>query len=219
MDVKMRMTPVWLSVVLALAVYALVFVGPFADQMWFVFLGGAVLLAAYGLWFGRPEVAKKGRKKGRPRRNELRFVPKDVVYGLVGGGVCYGLAVFGRYFFDNIMVYVEGGVTKSYALIVGWDPAVLGVVVVVGAVCEELFWRGYMQRMMSRRWGYSEGFWNVVIAYGVVHVFSFRLSLIAAALVLGLVWSLMFRWTRRVWPGAIAHVVSNVLLFIVLPLW
>ena len=88
---------------------------------------------------------------------------------------------------------------------------------------EELFWRGYVQRTLSRTLGgkrpEDKAFVITALVYALVHVWSLNFMLIMAALVAGCVWGLIYRIRPGMLPALIvSHALWDVLVFIVLPI-
>ena len=53
---------------------------------------------------------------------------------------------------------------------------------------EEIFWRGYVQRTLSKRWNPNAGFVVATLIYALVHAGSCNFMLVMAALVVGAAW-------------------------------
>ena len=89
---------------------------------------------------------------------------------------------------------------------------------------EELFWRGYVQRTMTRlfqdrKWGADLAFILTACIYALVHIWSFNFMLIMAALVAGLVWGLIYRICPKALPALIvSHALWDALVFVILPI-
>ena len=86
---------------------------------------------------------------------------------------------------------------------------------------EELFWRGYVQRTMSRILGgknpEDKAFIITAVIYALVHIWSFNFMLIMAALVAGLVWGLIYRLRPQALPALIvSHALWDALVFVIL---
>lgn len=84
---------------------------------------------------------------------------------------------------------------------------------------EEFFWRGYVQKSMSRLTSPNAGFIITAIIYALVHIWSFNFMLIMAALVAGLAWGLIYRIQPKALPALIvSHALWDALVFILLPI-
>ena len=106
-------------------------------------------------------------------------------------------------------VYVRGDAWSR------WKVALL-LLVVVGP-CEEIFWRGYVQRRLSDRYGWK-GVVITAIAYTGVHLSSGNIVLLLAAGVCGVFWGLLFWRYRNLALNIVSHGVWAAAIFSVVPL-
>ena len=84
---------------------------------------------------------------------------------------------------------------------------------------EEIFWRGFVQRTISKRWSANTGFVVTLLVYGLVHLWKFNFMLIMAALVCGFVWGLAYRlWPKQLFALIVSHAVWDALVFVVWPI-
>jgi membrane protease YdiL (CAAX protease family) len=84
---------------------------------------------------------------------------------------------------------------------------------------EEIFWRGYVQRTLSQRWGANMGFIVATAIYTLVHIGSMNFMLIMAAMVCGIAWGLLY----RLMPGRftaimLSHSLWDVAVFVLFPI-
>ena len=84
---------------------------------------------------------------------------------------------------------------------------------------EEIFWRGYVQRTLSRRWTPNAGFVVTTLVYALVHAASCNFMLVMAALVAGVVWGGLYRlYPQRMWAIIVSHAVWDVAVFVWFPI-
>jgi membrane protease YdiL (CAAX protease family) len=67
-------------------------------------------------------------------------------------------------------------------------------------------------------WGDVRGFIAATLIYAGVHLFSFNLMLILAALVAGAFWGLLFLWKRDLFLQITSHSVWSGVIFAVAPI-
>lgn len=97
-----------------------------------------------------------------------------------------------------------------------WVIAVL-LFFVIGPA-EEIFWRGFVQRSMSQRWGAWHGFLCSTLCYTLVHVWSGNLMLLLAAAACGCMWGfLYFLMPRRLPALILSHALWDVAAFVLFP--
>lgn len=111
-------------------------------------------------------------------------------------------------------------VAEIYGMKDGQSPWLLTVLLllVIGPA-EEIFWRGYVQRTLSDRFGADWGFVAATSAYALVHVGSCNFMLVMAALVAGVFWGAFYRFFPRRFPAIIlSHALWDAAVFIWFPI-
>lgn len=111
-------------------------------------------------------------------------------------------------------------VDAIYGLKEGESPWLLSLLmlVLIGPA-EEVYWRGYVQRSLSLRWGGNAGFAVSTLLYALVHAGSCNFMLVMAALVAGLVWGVLYRFFPERFAAIIlSHALWDVAVFIWFPI-
>ncbi len=173
-----------------------------------------LMVAATGVLAGTALFAQRNEQPlGRP------FRPRDAVWGISSAVVLYGIFFVGNALVRKVLPSGPGDITRIYGIRAGYSPWVIGVLLLfwIGPA-EEIFWRGFLQRRLSRRWGPGTGYAVSALIYGMGHGWSFNVTLVLASLVCGFFWGGIYLRTRSVWPGLISHAVWDLLIFIVFPL-
>ena len=139
--------------------------------------------------------------------------------GIVSAAILYLIFFFGdmavKSVFDFAKVEIEAIYsTKSQASTIKIGLLLLFVI----APAEEIFWRGFVLRKYSERFGKWRGLALAVLLYSLVHIWSFNLMLIAAAMVAGIFWSLMYSKYNSIVPGIISHAVWDLSIFVLYPI-
>lgn len=84
---------------------------------------------------------------------------------------------------------------------------------------EEIFWRGYIQKNLSMRFNANIGFAITTLIYALVHVWAFNFMLFMAALVVGTIWGLMYRFRpKNLTAIIISHAIWDFMVFILFPI-
>ena len=84
--------------------------------------------------------------------------------------------------------------------------------------CEEIFWRGYLQRQLMKRLGGWQGWLLATAVYAGVHLWSFNFMLIGAAAVAGAFWGALYWRLGRLAPVIISHSIWSMVIFAVFPI-
>lgn len=82
---------------------------------------------------------------------------------------------------------------------------------------EEIFWRGFVQKRLAKKWNPWIGFLIAGLAYTAVHIPSMNLMLVGAAGVCGVFWGLLYKITGSVLPGIVSHAVWDISIFVLFP--
>jgi membrane protease YdiL (CAAX protease family) len=83
---------------------------------------------------------------------------------------------------------------------------------------EEIFWRGYVQQRLGKRFSVAGSMIIATAVYTLVHIASFNFMLIMAAMVCGAFWGLMYCWNKNLLPLIISHALWDVSVFILFPI-
>ena len=149
----------------------------------------------------------------------FEFKRSYIGIGIISAAILYLIFFIGdmavRSLFDFAKVEIENIYsTKSQASTIKIGLLLLFVI----APAEEIFWRGFVQRRYSERWGKWRGLVLAVTLYSLVHIWSFNLMLIAAAMVAGIFWSLLYLKYNSIVPGIISHAVWDLFIFVIYPI-
>ena len=139
--------------------------------------------------------------------------------GLIAAAVLYGVFWVGHLVSTHVLWFAASQVESIYTIRADQNPWLIAVLLffIIGPA-EEIFWRGFVQRRLSKKRGVLIGLLSAAAIYMLVHVWSLNLMLIAAAGVCGGFWGLLFVVTGNLWPCIISHAVWDVVIFILFPI-
>lgn len=165
-------------------------------------------LAAAALYLDRPHL-----------HASYAFKLWHVAAGVGSAIVLYGIFWVGHFVSTRVLPFAGEQVESIYTLQAGQNPWVIAALLalIIGPA-EEIFWRGFVQQRLSRRYGMIIGFLIATTVYALVHIWSFNFMLLAAAAICGGFWGLLFAFTGRLWPCIISHAIWDVIIFILLPI-
>lgn len=83
---------------------------------------------------------------------------------------------------------------------------------------EELYWRGYVQYYSGKAVGTNIAWAGTIILYTAVHFCTGNPVLILAALVCGVYWGTLYRFSRSLWLVLISHMIWDPLIFVINPI-
>ena len=107
---------------------------------------------------------------------------------------------------------------RLYASFRALPPAIASLALLPVITGEELVWRGLVQTELVRRLGRWTGVVLAALAYALAHAPLGSPLLVAAALLCGMVWGTLRAATASLVPSLLAHLVWDILVFLVLPL-
>jgi hypothetical protein len=191
------------AVLLAFICWAVTF-GWAAGNFW-VKIGVSVLVVfTYSLFFQKPKV-------------RLRI--SSFAFGFLSAVVLYFLFYAGHLLAPYILPGAKTQVGGIYFLGAGTSKVLIFLLLFfITGPGEEIFWRGFLQDHLMKKWGNFQGFGLATLIYAGVHVFSFNPMLILAALVAGTFWGLLYLWKRDLLAQIISHSFWSAVIFAVAPI-
>jgi membrane protease YdiL (CAAX protease family) len=153
------------------------------------------------------------------RREQLHIDLKSILIGLASAVILYFIFWAAKEISALIFPFAEQQIGGVYAKGEGSRMAIVFLLLFfVTGPSEELYWRGYIQDRLMKRFGGSGGFLITVALYAGVHLWSFNFMLIGAAAVAGAFWGVMYWRLRNLVPVIISHSVWSAFIFAVIPL-
>jgi len=215
-EMKEIKTPsLWLGLVFSYCLWYVVFVAQPGD-FWLSLANAALLLGCYGWYFG-----------GAPLRLG-QFTAREVGIGLVGFAVLYVIFMVGNILSALLYLILPGAVANLF------DPRLVGSVYGLGqegtpwvkglllffiiSPCEEIFWRGFVQRWAAKRLGGFAGWLLAAFFYAGAHFVTGNILLVLAASVTGLFLGLLYWWRRNLAACIVAHALWTATIFLILPM-
>ena len=195
-----------IGVFLAFGLWAAVF-GLKAANFWLGLSCAALLLAGVSVAWG-----------GLPLERREMTIPRTGLAVLSAAGL-YGVFAIGRLASVCLLPFASGQIGDVYAIRQEAAPALIALVLIfLTSPCEELFWRGFLQRSCMARFGEVRGWLLAALAYAGAHVVSGNFMLVGAALTAGLFWGCLYLWTRSLYVCIVSHALWTVAIFLLWPL-
>jgi uncharacterized protein len=189
---------------IAYVAFALTFRGP-RQRFWDRMTTTGVILGAIAI-------------AGDPSLQRPRLRPRDVALGLGIAAGLYALFQVGDRVARTIMPSGDKNIGDIYELRSLRPNAEIGLR--LGAVigpAEELFWRGLLQRSISRRRGSAGAVLAATAAYGGAHLVTGNPVLVGAASFAGLYWSVLASFGVPMATLVVSHVLWDIWIFLVAP--
>ena len=197
----------FLLVIFAFILWYIVFVVP-RGNFWIKLSAAAAILAMASLFF-----------QGGKNRGGVLFKWQDLLIGIGSAAFLYFIFWLGKLVLSAI--FPSSGMEIQAVYNRGDDarPVLIAVLLLlVTSPAEEIFWRGFIQKKLAERttslWGLLLG----TILYAGVHIWTFNITLILAALAAGFFWGLLYKKTQRLLPVIISHALWTTAIFVLFPM-
>ncbi len=197
-------------------------------------LGGSVALAAV-LWYasfclGGPSfwikisfsaailagIAWWSQPKSDTR---LLFDAPAFMLGIVSAALLYAIFWAGQIISTFLFPFASHQIGSIYGLGDGfkaWQVAL--ILFFITGPAEEIYWRGFLQKRLSQKFGATNGLIAATTLYTGVHLCTLNFMLIGAAAVAGIFWGLMYWRYNNLAANIISHSVWTAVVFAVFPL-
>ena len=167
----------------------------------------AAVLGGLSLWL----------QPGRVKR--LHFDKRALVLGMASATALYLIFWAGKAISIELFPSTENQIQAMCGIghdVPQWFMALLSFLVI--GPSEELYWRGYLQHQLMSRFGGWQGWLFGTTIYAGVHIFTFNIMFIGAAVAAGAFWGAMYWRLGRLAPVIISHSIWSAVIFGLLPL-
>lgn len=199
---------VWLALA-TLPVAALLFANSFVysrTEFWVALASGVLILAMFAALL-------RGTALYQEKPNSA-----DVALGVGTFAALYAVFWVGDKLIRFVRPASAGEISAIYELRQQLPVLLIAVLLVfVIAPGEELYWRGLVNWALSARFGDGAAIIFGTAVYGAVHLVAQNVTIVLAAFVAGLVWSILYALRRRLFPVILSHVLFDLFLFVVAP--
>jgi len=193
---------IWGAVALASVCWAITF-GWSGGNFWVKIGLSVVVVSLYSLLWQRPSIS-------------VHF--RSFLLGLFSALILYSIFLLGNKLAPIILPGAKTQVGGIYSLGAGANKVFIFLLLFfITGPGEEIFWRGFLQDRLMERWGNFTGYLITTALYAGVHVFSWNLMLILAALVAGAFWGFLYFWKRDLLAQITSHSFWSAVIFAVAP--
>ena len=194
---------IWGAFILAVVCWAITFGWP-VGNFWVKIGLSVVAVSLYSLYWQRPKIS---------------FQPRSFLLGLFSAVLLYFIFFVGNKLAPTILPGAKTQVGGIYSLGAGANKILIFLLLFfITGPGEEIFWRGFLQDRLMKRWGNFSGFLVATALYGGVHIFSGNLILILAAFVAGAFWGVLYLWKRDLLAQITSHSLWSAVIFAVAPI-
>ena len=150
----------------------------------------------------------------------VHITPANILWGVVIAVALWGVFWVGDKLSQLMFDFARPQVDTIYGMKDGESPWLLtALMLFLIGPAEEIFWRGYVQENLSKKWNANVGFVVTTLIYALVHTGSCNFMLTMAALVAGAAWGLLYRLFPKYFAAIIiSHALWDVAVFIWFPI-
>ena len=160
-------------------------------------------------------------------KSYFSLILEDLKHGLgkkIGLGFLSAIILYAVFFMGNEAArWIFPFAGKEIRLIYNFKEHASVLRIVVSMILligpgEELFWRGYLQRIWERRFGRVGGYLLAGCFYALVHAASGNIMLVLAAGVCGFFWGFLYLRYRSFVLICTSHTLWDLMIFVIWPL-
>jgi uncharacterized protein len=157
----------------------------------------------------------------RDQLNRENFKMTEIAIGISSAAVLYLIFWFGKFILDKygIIPNHNQNISSVYAnreALPSWLVAVF-LFFPIG-FGEEMFWRGYLQRLLSEKYNKWVGLLITVFFYTAVHIPTMNPILLLASFLVGVYWGLIFLWRGNIIAAVLSHMLWDPFIFVIYPI-
>ena len=204
-----KTSKLFLALVIAALTFSILFAG-FYFNFWLQMTCTILMLMFLAFWF----YGNNLKKQLIITRSQIPF---SILLGILSGIFLYFIFFIGNDLAGYLLSFGKAGISTIYEFGDGVDPRImLFLLMFIIGPGEEIFWRGYVQKSLTREYGkLGTGF--AILAYAGIHLASGNMMLIGAALVAGVFWGLLYHYYKNLWVNIISHAFWDAAVFVFWP--
>lgn len=157
---------------------------------------------------------------GRDVKEDIHFNLLNVFISVLIAGFLWLIFFIGDKVSCFLFPFADSQINNVYCIKSGFNEKIIALILFlfVGPV-EELFWRGFVQRQLNKKYTPTKAMLITLLFYVSIHIASLNFMLIMAALVAGLCWGLIYRFFPKYFLASIlSHAIWDACVFIIFPI-
>jgi membrane protease YdiL (CAAX protease family) len=144
---------------------------------------------------------------------------RHILIGIISAILLYFVFYAGNIISGYLFPFKDAQILSVYSNKAQGNSVLIGVLLlfVIGPG-EEIYWRGFIQNNLSKRFGENKGYIFATLLYAGVHIITFNFMLVIAALVCGIYWGWIYKKEKSLVPIIISHAIWDFTVFVLFPL-
>lgn len=144
---------------------------------------------------------------------------RHILIGIISAILLYFVFFAGNIISGYLFPFKDAQIASVYSNRAQGNSLLIGTLLlfVIGPG-EEIYWRGFIQNNLSKRFGENKGYIFATLLYAGVHIITFNFMLVVAALVCGIYWGWIYKKEKSLVPIIISHAIWDFTVFVLFPL-
>jgi hypothetical protein len=156
------------------------------------------------------------------KRNIISFKNiklKHILLGIISAIVLYFVFYAGNIISGYLFPFKDAQISSVYSNKSQGNSLLIGTLLlfIIGPG-EEIYWRGFIQSTLMKKFGENKGYIFATLLYAGVHIITFNFMLVIAALVCGTYWGWIYKNEKSLVPIIISHAIWDFTVFVLFPL-
>ncbi|AGF57517.1 hypothetical protein B0P06_004180 [Clostridium saccharoperbutylacetonicum] len=146
---------------------------------------------------------------------KLRYI----LIGIISAIILYFVFYAGNIISGYLFPFKDAQISSVYSNRVQGSSLLIGILLmfIIGPG-EEIYWRGFIQKNLTKKFGENKGYILATLLYSGVHIITFNFMLVIAALVCGIYWGWIYKKEKSLVPIIISHAIWDFTVFVLFPL-
>jgi uncharacterized protein len=148
----------------------------------------------------------------------IKITRRHIIVGIISAIGLYLVFYVGNIIAGYLFSFKDAQISMIYGNKAQGSLAMIGVLLlfIIGPG-EVLYWQGYVQTTLTKKFGDNLGYIISVLLYAAVHIATGNFMVILAALVCGFYWGWIYKKEKSLVPIIISHAIWDVTIFVLLP--
>lgn len=144
---------------------------------------------------------------------------RHILIGIISAIILYFVFYTGNIISGYLFPFKDAQISSVYSNRAQGSSLLIGVLLlfIIGPG-EEIYWRGFIQKNLAKKFGENKGYIFATLLYAGVHIITFNFMLVVAALVCGIYWGWIYKKEKSLVPIIISHAIWDFTVFVLFPL-
>lgn len=144
---------------------------------------------------------------------------RHILIGIISAIILYFVFYAGNIISGYLFPFKDAQIASVYSNKAQGNSLLIGTLLlfVIGPG-EEIYWRGFIQNNLTKRFGENKGYIFATLLYAGVHIITLNFMLVIASLVCGIYWGWIYKKEKSLAPVIISHAIWDFTVFVLFPL-